>query len=62
VKSIVVDKQNGKIELNWYPYSKRKFELFNELIDVAFSGKPFALARTALAGLKLELLARKNRL
>ncbi|MFO7973717.1 MAG: aldehyde dehydrogenase family protein [Candidatus Hydrogenedentota bacterium] len=62
VKSIVVDKQNGKIELNWYPYSKRKFQLFNELMSVAFSGKPFSLLRTAWAGLKLELLAKKHRL
>jgi len=28
----------------------------------AFGGKPFALVRTAMAGLKLELLARKHRL
>jgi acyl-CoA reductase-like NAD-dependent aldehyde dehydrogenase len=62
VKSIVVDKQSSKIELNWYPYSQRKFELFNDLMVAAFSGKPFSLIRTALAGLKLELLARKNRL
>ncbi len=62
VKSIVVDKQSSKTELNWYPYSKRKLELFNELMAAAFSGKPFALLRTAAVGLKLELLARKNRL
>lgn len=62
VKSIVVDKQSSKIELNWYPYSRRKFELFNELMAAAFDGKPFSLLRTAVAGLKLEFLAKKNRL
>jgi len=62
VKSLVIDKQSSKPELNWYPYSKRKFELFNELMAAAFGGKPFSLLRTAVAGLKLEILARKNRL
>ena len=62
VKSLVIDKQSAKSELNWYPYSRKKFELFNELMAAAFGGKPFALVRTAMAGLKLELLARKHRL
>ncbi|MEA3366016.1 MAG: aldehyde dehydrogenase family protein [Candidatus Hydrogenedentes bacterium] len=62
IKSMVVDKQGPRIELNWYPYSKRKLELFHELMEAAFSGKPLSLLRTALVGLKLELLTRKNRL
>ncbi|HOF39625.1 MAG TPA: aldehyde dehydrogenase family protein, partial [Candidatus Hydrogenedentes bacterium] len=62
VKSLVIDKQSPKTELNWYPYSRKKLELFSELMAVAFSGKPFALLRTAVAGLRLERLAKKNRL
>ena len=42
IKSIVVDKQSSKIELNWYPYSRRKFELFNELMAAAFGGNILA--------------------
>ncbi|MBN2307399.1 MAG: aldehyde dehydrogenase family protein [Candidatus Hydrogenedentes bacterium] len=62
IKSVVIDKQSGKNELNWYPYSREKYRLFCDLINAAFTDKPLALLRTAVAGLKLELLARKRRL
>jgi len=62
IKSIMVDKQNSKIELNWYPYSREKYRYFSKLIDVAFQGGIVNLIKTALIGLRLELLARKHRL
>ena len=62
VKSLVIDRQSPRTELNWYPYSRKKFELFNELLAAAFGAKPFALLRTALAGMRLERLAKKHRL
>jgi len=62
IKSIMVDKQGSKIELNWYPYSKEKYALFSKLIDTAFLGGLVNLLKTAWMGLRLEMLSRKRRL
>ena len=62
IKSILLDKQTSKVELNWYPYSKEKYGYFSKLIDVAFKDGVVNLLKTALIGLRLELFARKHRL
>lgn len=62
VKSILVDKNSSKIELNWYPYSKKKYALFTQLIDAMFGDGPLKLLRSVLVGLKIEALAKKERL
>jgi delta 1-pyrroline-5-carboxylate dehydrogenase len=61
IKSIMVDKQGPKIELNWYPYSKEKYTLFSRLIESAFIGGVGNLLKTAWIGLRLELLSRRRR-
>ena len=62
IKSIMVDKQGSKVELNWYPYSKEKYGLFSKLLDAAFSGEALGMLKAMLVGLKLEILCKKRRL
>jgi acyl-CoA reductase-like NAD-dependent aldehyde dehydrogenase len=62
VKSILVDKQGNNPELYWYPYSKKKYELFSSLIGAMVDGGFSGLIRTALVGLKLEKLSKTDRL
>jgi aldehyde dehydrogenase (NAD+) len=54
VKSVLIDKDSAKIEANWYPYTKRKYQLFTDLTVNLFSGGLLSLAKFALSGLKLE--------
>jgi len=61
VKSVLVDKQSGKLELNWYPYGKQKYRLFSRMLDALFSGKRFGLAKAALLGIQLERLGKRRR-
>ncbi len=62
VKSIMIDKDSNRLEAYWYPYSKKKFALFNQLFDANFTRGLAGLLKTAWIGLKLELLTRKDRL
>lgn len=62
VKSILIDKNSGVAELNWYPYTKEKYQLFSKLIEAAFSGKPGATIKAIAVGLKLQALGKKQRL
>ncbi|HUW62943.1 MAG TPA: aldehyde dehydrogenase family protein [Candidatus Bathyarchaeia archaeon] len=62
IKSILIDKQNNKIELNWYPYSKEKYGLFSQLLDAMFGGGALGLLKTVMIATKLESLCKKRRL
>ncbi len=62
VKSVMIDKNSPMIELNWYPYTKEKYQLFSKLIDTAFSGRPLATLKALLIGVKLQGLGKKQRL
>jgi len=57
-KAVMIDKQSGTIEANWYPYTRKKYGLFGRLIEGLFGG---GLLKFALAGLKLESAAQKPR-
>lgn len=35
-KSIMIDKNSSKLEANWYPYTKKKYEFFSGLLDALF--------------------------
>ena len=54
IKSVLFDKNSSKIEANWYPYTKKKYELFSEMMVGLFTGGISGMARFAKAGLKLE--------
>lgn len=59
VKSVIVDKDSGKIEANWYPYTSEKYRLFSDLTVNLFGRSRFGLLKFALAGLRLERYAAK---
>ena len=57
VKSVLLDKNSSKIEANWYPYTKTKYQLFTQMMLGLFQGGLGGFIRFALAGLKLDLIA-----
>ena len=62
IKSVMIDRDSGRLEPYWYPYSKKKFGLFSDLLDAMYSGRLGGLLKTLWIGLKLELLTRRDRL
>jgi acyl-CoA reductase-like NAD-dependent aldehyde dehydrogenase len=62
LKSIMIDKQSARLELNWYPYSQEKYRLMSKLIDAVYSGGPAALVKVAAIAMKLEKLSKRKRL
>lgn len=62
IKAIMSEKQSNKLEVNWFPYSAEKYALFSKFIAAEFGDGPFALIRAILVGLKMEGLAKKDRL
>lgn len=61
VKSVLVDKDGDKIEANWFPYTRRKYELFTDMTVNHFSSGPLAFARFLRSALGLESYANKHR-
>ncbi|MCK0536350.1 aldehyde dehydrogenase family protein [Alcanivorax quisquiliarum] len=60
-KAVLIDKQSRKIEANWFPYTRRKYQLFGELVRGLFGHGLGALIRFARAGITLENTAQKPR-
>jgi aldehyde dehydrogenase (NAD+) len=58
-KSVLIDKDSGKIEANWYPYTKEKYRLFSELTQHHFSSGIASFVRFLLTALKLERYSAK---
>ena len=54
IKAILVDKNSGKKEPIWYPYTAEKYQLISDLIDASIEGGIKGLIKTALIGLKLD--------
>ncbi|MBI2519853.1 MAG: aldehyde dehydrogenase family protein [Bdellovibrio sp.] len=59
LKSVVIDANSPKIEANWYPYSKTKYQLFSKLLDGLYKSGPKALLGFVVNGLKLEMYSNK---
>jgi acyl-CoA reductase-like NAD-dependent aldehyde dehydrogenase len=59
IKSILVDKNSGKMEANWFPYTRRKFELFTELTTRIYSPGIWSFLKAAVSGLRLEGYVKK---
>lgn len=60
-KSVMYAPNSGKIEANWYPYTQKKYHLFQDLISALFSkgiGKYIGLIKSGTA---LESEAKKPR-
>ncbi len=60
IKSILVDKDSGKMEANWFPYTRRKFQLFTELTTNIYSPGLLSFVKSAVSGLKLEGYVKKR--
>lgn len=60
-KAVIVDRQSKKLEANWYPFTRAKYRLFDQLIQALFGGSKLWLVRFVKVGLKLESLAQKPR-
>ena len=54
MKSILIDGNSDKIEANWFPYTKRKYELFSGMIEGLFGGGILNFIKFLIYGLKLE--------
>ncbi len=59
VKSVLVDKDSDKIEANWYPYTAKKYRLFDDMMTSLFGKGLLRLIGFARAGLKLESYSNK---
>jgi aldehyde dehydrogenase (NAD+) len=62
VKSIMIDKNSGKQEVNWYPYTAEKYELLNKVVDLIYGGGVVNFVRGLLVGMQLEKAAQKSKL
>lgn len=60
-KAILVDKQSRKTEANWYPYTLKKYRLFDQLIAALFGKGWRRWIGFAKAGMALEAEAQKPR-
>ncbi len=56
IKSVLIDKNSSKIESNWFPYTKEKYEMFSKMTEGLFSG---SLLKFILNGLKMESYSNK---
>ena len=62
IKAVMIDKQSGKTEMYWFPYSKKKYAMVGKLTDGLFGGGLVKFISGVVTGLKLESMARKERL
>lgn len=60
-KAILVDKSASKIEANWYPYTPRKFQLFERFIQALYGPQRLRLLAIAWHGFRLEAFSQKPR-
>lgn len=54
VKSVLWDRDSSKREVNWYPYTARKYALFVRMMEALFSRGILKWIRFAYWGLRLE--------
>ncbi|RMP62127.1 hypothetical protein ALQ18_01949 [Pseudomonas marginalis pv. marginalis] len=60
-KAILIDKAGSKIEANWYPYTPRKFQLFERFIQALYGPRRLRLLAIAWHGFRLEAFSQKPR-
>lgn len=62
VKSVMFDKQSGKQEVNWYPYTAEKYALISTMIDYLYAGGALNFVKGLLTGMKLEKKCQQDKL
>jgi len=60
-QSIIIDSDGTKLEPNWYPYTAKKYAMFNKMMRAWLVEGPTKLARFAVAGTRLENYSQKAR-
>jgi acyl-CoA reductase-like NAD-dependent aldehyde dehydrogenase len=60
-KAIILDSDSKKIEVNWYPFTTKKYKLFTGLMASFFSHSIFKLFKFAFYGLQAESVAQRER-
>jgi delta 1-pyrroline-5-carboxylate dehydrogenase len=61
IKSVLIDKSSDKLEVNWYPYTEKKYKLLRKFISSMYSTNPLKLLIVLYRGLKLEREAQNKR-
>ena len=59
VKSVLIDKNSSNIESNWFPYTRKKYELFSDMTVNLFSKGIGSFVKFLVNGLKLESYSNK---
>jgi acyl-CoA reductase-like NAD-dependent aldehyde dehydrogenase len=59
IKSVLIDSDSQTIEVNWYPYTKKKYDLFGKMTIHAFTSGAKSFLRFALTGMSLESYSNK---
>jgi acyl-CoA reductase-like NAD-dependent aldehyde dehydrogenase len=60
IKAVMIDRNSGRYEPIWYPYTRKKYDLVSKLVEHAFSPGLLHRLRMMLIGLRLELLEKKR--
>ena len=62
IKSVMFDRNSGRYEPIWYPYTAKKYALLSRLVEYSYSSGPWSLLKTVLVGLRLQRMAGKRHL
>lgn len=62
IKSVLIDKNSPRLEAYWYPYSDKKYALLRSALESLFQIGLINKFKMAATAIKLELLARKERM
>jgi len=61
IKSVVIDKQSSVIEPHWYPFTKTKYGLLNNLM-ISYFSKSKNWVKFAVNGMKLDTIGKKEKI
>jgi acyl-CoA reductase-like NAD-dependent aldehyde dehydrogenase len=60
IKSLLIDKDSAKLEVNWFPYTQQKHHLCSQLMKSLFANQFFKKLTFVFWGLKLDTYKPKN--
>lgn len=58
-KSVIIDTDSSKVEVNWYPYTEKKYKGFSKMTKYAFTSGIMSFIKFALKGIGLESYSQK---
>ncbi|MBK26705.1 MAG: aldehyde dehydrogenase [Halobacteriovorax sp.] len=59
-KSVLIDSDSNKVEVNWYPYTLKKYKLFDKMTEFLFRGGVKNFLRFVITGLQIESYSDKE--